>query len=84
MDDTFNILAPTGWVKVPVCRCHQERFASFGTGAEIAEWVPVVESAALDERVHECGVLGSSLAADVLVVLKAQLYRFHPLFAQVV
>ncbi len=41
-------------------------------------------SAALDERVHECGVLGSSLAADVLVVLKAQLYRFHPLFAQVV
>jgi hypothetical protein len=30
------------------------------------------------------GVLGGSLAADVLAVLEAQLYRVHSLFAQIV
>jgi len=53
-------------------------------GAEIVEGVLVVESATLDERVHESGALGGSLAADILAVLEAQLYRFQPLFAQVV
>lgn len=51
---------------------------------QVFERVLSVEPAALDQGVHEGGVIGGLLASDVLAVLEVQLYRLHPLFAQVV